>query len=453
METTAEYDGSILVHARTINDARKVAEETGERTQNYLSSAELWNFLNLVSLSALATRIYYDATIPEKYRIRTQDSVGFLGLSPFVEASRQPEPAGFQQDTAAAVEAATLLFRETIGTRDLRLQQENWIQQDEANAFFGPLRRMAQEKSEDVRRSIAFEAYNNDVMGGKILVGLSDLRNERMLWELSEHVKGSHMSRLVILLPSLVNVFRYFLLSTWSGDLMSLYATNRETERIAVQHRRMVWQMVERELHRLVIKRASGWPARIRRNDSTEQVLPLVGLAALDQAKSGDRPYDLFQIAQDLAKKIDLKSLQKQLVNWQVAYEGGKRPDDIANELRYGIRRLRRQTSLPQPRSFWRPTLHQVTPDILGGAGGAGLTNLVDIIETSLPAPVETFLGFLAGASLARLLWFLGYTLKQRGQSPKYLVSLCHLTEIAKEISTDEVGEKVRMVWHRELLG
>lgn len=444
MQKISEYDGSILVHARAINDAKRVAENTGDRSQRPLPFGELWDFLSLVSLCALGSRIYFDSSIPEQFATEAQESARFLGLSSFVEASPQPNPERFQLDTATSVENASPLFEKVIESRVLIARR---VSEDRAASFFELLGRMAKEEAGDTKRSIALEAYNNDVMGGKILVGLSDPRNEMILNRLSTHVSKSPPSRHTILLPELVNTFRYFLLSNWSGGWKALYATNPDTEQIGARYRRMVWPMIEREVYRRARATGLQLPDKIRKRDPTEQVLPLVGLAALDRAKPGDRPIDLFPIAQELAKQINLKTMQKQLIDSQVAYEGGKEPDEIARELWRRIREIGGPRYLPKRPSTWRRAVHQISPALVSGA--ASWAAKLALIAESQWAPL---LLILATGSGARFLWVLGRTLIEKGQETNYLAVLSHLSAVAQDVPMLEVSEKVKVVWRRELL-
>ena len=105
-----------------------------------------------------------------------------------------------------------------------------------AEAFFQNLGSRAKEKSEENRRSITLEAHNSNVMGGNILVGLSDIRNEAMLRELRILAEYAPPERQIYLPPDLVNHFRYFLLSRWSGNWRSLYATNNGTEQVGAPY-------------------------------------------------------------------------------------------------------------------------------------------------------------------------------------------------------------------------
>lgn len=375
------FTGEFLVQARSFPQIVKIAKLPWARPQRLPTESELHEFLAFLSLRALATGFRYDATIPDQFVEELSGAARTLELEHSIRPLDEEKDAFYADVERAAANAALSIFEQLENPP----KAYRSIDPDSVDGFFDTATRVLGEKDDTNRNALATDAYNRGLMGGKLLVGLAADRNVAALRKIvgcqtRQPSLGADIMSLAI------NRFRAVLLSTWAGQNGALLAAEPEVLSVLGKHNVLLWQEIELQLAKMAL--SVSHPEQATHPD----VFPMVGLAVLVEAEGQLRPLDLVTKADQIAEGLNLKVLQKAVLNAQAQAESGNTMSNIVDDL---WRRVRKRNG-PRHEEYeplWKRAKHELAPStvlgVLAGAAAAiGAPALVSILAAGAAASI-----------------------------------------------------------------
>ena len=302
------YEGNFAVASRTIKAARRAIAKADMSPPQMPTDEELDSLLDLLGYTVLGTKIFFDGTVPEDFRAsssgQTNISIFDVALLPLEESI----PAMGELCKTTSV-AAHLLEKYLNKTQAIpTLMGAPISQTTHLNPFFLTAKDMAEEKDEQERVKIAWEAFEKNVMGAKLLLGLAVGKKDFLIDSLANVNEGLQEATL----SSMSTQFRAFLLSSWASKHGALYAALPQQANVLDTFHQSIWCELQAKLG----------------NDLASMgnlnILPLVGVWVLidagknTQPGTSVRPGDLFQHARNLGEEWKFKNLQMSLIDHQL---------------------------------------------------------------------------------------------------------------------------------------
>jgi hypothetical protein len=270
-----ELNGSILLpDILTIADAHDRPDRQG-----------LSKFLSFLGTLALSPTIRYDGTVPQKALDRFLSAANELGLRDVAPLEASSETA-FVEELRIAYSMAsgymhTALLGGSLG------DGLDPLPEDTIMRFSLAAVGMAGVRTREDRISIALDAYNSGLTGGKLLVGLAAQSGSAELAlvvaALADKARANVISRMI-------DVFRPFLLSSWAGGQGAVYSAPPDAVNRIQDHQRLLWEEIERELIRIA-------GVRLPRYETNFLEAPMLGALIMMSSRPGDRPRDLITTA------------------------------------------------------------------------------------------------------------------------------------------------------------
>ena len=313
MSEIFDWDGSFLIPARVVREARAGVAKADNPVPKLPTIEELTAFLELLGYLALGSRILFDGSIPSGFREETlgkvksevffQRNLSRLdhSLEPF--SSTSPDFEELLQDSATA---ATLLLDHLPGILEKPKLIGRSIKPDLVADFYRWIGRVAEEPDQSERIALAQEAFSGGVMGGKLILGLVGSESDQALRAIAAVPEGAKEGTLSVA----STYFRSFLLSTWAPKKNALYSALPEQARVLEGHRLALWREIERALAKEGVFHSEV--------HDYQEVIPIMGAAVLSEAKPQDWPADLFDHAYELGRSWDVGEIQRGLVRCQI---------------------------------------------------------------------------------------------------------------------------------------
>lgn len=300
-----EYNGSILIHARDLEYARKMVN-----LNHVPKKEELQRFLSFLSVVTLANGLYYDSSVP--YPEELEKGINDLKLAGTVTKLKISKYNELFNECGSAVQEAQIEFMELLEEPRSFQNNDRKIKEEQLDNFFYYIDALNNEKDIGEKKSISFEAFKTkNLMGGKLLIGLSNEKNSQILRKVALF-SGSNNEIREIILSNLVSIFRTFLLSIWAERKGLLFSVMPKRYRIIERHK-FRWFEFEKAIKENFKDDTSSLSSATNQEERPE-VLPMLGLNVLLRADDNSRPLDLLLKAEEMAKETNIRSLQKELI-------------------------------------------------------------------------------------------------------------------------------------------
>lgn len=346
------YSGKVLINTRSIKPIEDILS-----SKNPPQGEQLNQLLSFLTTYSLSNGLLYDNTVPEQFLVPAFESLTSIGLNNDLRATKSMENEEFEKVVSETLSHCNNEIFQSIKYYD----KYKPVDTTNTSIFYQLISCLKKEKGWSTRQEIAYEAYNSDIMGAKLLLALTNPINEDLFLRITSLKLTENQKPQV--LSAIIGTYRTFLLSNIASINDALFSTNPEFVTMLEKRNIKSWGLLMKEFNT-----PTGLAKSESNNTKWQWSYPLVGAAIIiDAGSSRSRicPKELFVFSRKSDSYNKISSIYKGLLNRYICAESS---EDLVREMEDCWKELLMKNGNKDYKEIFRSGLkYSIAPSIVGG--------------------------------------------------------------------------------------